>query len=286
MAVLKLVALTLEVVIACLALAVAECVLWIFDWSFKESIEAAVLALGGWWGFIRSVVRPPVFVELQPAESLQKTNPVRGLEPVVVNASRMPQRINIRITGFADEREICNLPMGPGQRFPLSGIVRVDDFHKIEAKAAVTWADWRDSKWLSWLTTRSLTLSPRNFAGYVPPLSVHQSGPSEHLKEIAGALNRIAENRTSLTEEQGMQDGVTVRLAAPADDVLIDRLHRSNGFCRVAQVTSDNDVHDKTAQGAHATEFAYTGESHGHLVLQFLSDDDLRRICRERRSQE
>jgi len=255
--VLKLIALILEVVIACLTLAVTECVLWIFDWSFKESIEAAVLALGGWWGFIRSVVRPPVFVELQPVESLQKTNPVRGLEPVVVNASSMPQRINVRITGFADEREIYNLPMGPGQRFPLSGIVRVDDFHKIEAKAAVAWADWRDRKWLSRLTTRSLTLSPKNFAGYAPPLSVHQSGPSENLKEIAGALNRIAKNRTSLTEQQGMQDGVTVRLAAPANDVLIDRLRRSNGFCRVAQMTNENEIHDKTAQGAPTAEFAY-----------------------------
>ena len=286
MVVLKFIALTLEVLMAFLALAMTERVLWIFDWSFKESIEAAVLALGGWWGFIRSVVRPPVFVELRPVESLQKHNPVRGLEPVVVNASRMPQRVNVRITGFAKERKIDNLPLGPGQRFSLSGIAQVKDFEKTEAEAAVTWTDWRNHKWLRWLTTRSLVLSPKNFAGYVPPLSVHQSGPSENLKEIACALNHITKNRTFLAEQQGMQDGVTVRLVAPVDGVLVDKLRHSNGFCRVERMTNENELHDKTAQGAPVAEFAYTGGSHECLVLRFLSDDDMRRICLEQQSHE
>ena len=233
----KLIAIALEAFVALLALGVSELAFWTIDWSFKDSIEAAVLALGGWWAFLRSVVRPPVFLELRPAESLQKSNPVRGLEPVLANASRMTQRINVHITGLKDEREIDNLPLGPGQRFPLSGIVRVDDFRKEKAEIAITWTGWRNCKGLRWLTTRSVTWNPKNLAKYVFPLSVHQSGPSEQLKEIADALTRIAENRISLAETTGVQDGVAVRLAVPANDVLMDRLLCSNGYCRVVQAT-------------------------------------------------
>lgn len=186
--VIKLIAVTLEVVIALSALGATELALRTVDWSFKDSIEAAVLALGGWWGFIRSVVRPPVLVELRPAQSLQKANPVRGLEPVVVNVSRMSQRVNVHITGLVIERGIDNLPLGPGQRFPLSGITNVHDFRKEQAEVTITWTGWRNCKGLRWLTTRSMTLIPKNFGGYTLPLSVHQSGPSENLKDIATAL--------------------------------------------------------------------------------------------------
>ena len=278
----KLIAVILEVVVAFSALGASELALRTIDWSFKESIEAAVLALGGWWGFIRSVVRPPVLVELQPAQSLQKSNPVRGIEPVVVNVSRMSRRVNVRITGLAVERRIDNLPLGPGQRFPLPGIVRVDDFHKERAEVAVTWTDWRNCKGLKWLTTRSVTLVPKNFGDYKLPLSVNQSGPSEQLKDIATALERVAENRTSLAEQQGVQEGVTVRLAAPVSGVLRDRLLDSKGFCRVVQATSENAFHDDTGQGAPAKQIAPTGRARGDLWLQFLSDDDLERMCRER----
>lgn len=280
--VIKFIAVTLEVVIALSALGVSELALRMIDWSFKESIEAAVLALGGWWGFIRSVVRPPVLVELRPAESLQKNNPVRGLEPIVVNVSRMPQRVNVLITGLADERGIDNLPLAPGQRFPLSGIVRVDDFGKEKAEVTVTWTGWRNCKGLRWLTTRTVTLVPKNFGGYRFPLSVHQSGPSEQLKDIATALKRVAENRTSLAEQQGVQEGVTVRLAAPVSGMLRDRLLDSKGFCRVVQATSENTFHDETGQGSPARRLAPTGRARGDLWLQFLSDDDLERMCRER----
>lgn len=282
----KCIAITLEVTLALSALVVSEMALRAFDWTFKDSIEAAVLALGGWWGFIRSVVRPPVFVELRPAESLQKSNPVRGLEPVVTNASRIPQRVNVRITGLAVKREIENLPLGPGQRFPLSGIVQVDDFREKWAEVAVTWTGLRNCKGLRWLTTRSVTLIPKNFADYVAPLSVHQSGPSEQLKDIATALKQVAENRKSLGEQQGVQEGVTVRLSKPADGVLMDRLIRSDGFCRVIQATDHNEIHDNTRQGASKRQFAPIGASHGDLWLQFLSDDELERICRERYNQD
>lgn len=278
----KLIAVTLEVIIALLALGVSELALWTIDWSFKESIEAAVLALGGWWAFIRSVVRPPVLVELRPAESLQKSNPVRGFEPVVANVSRMSQRVNVRITGLVNERGIDNLPLGPGQRFPLSGIASVHDFHKERAEVTVTWTGWRNCKGLRWLTTRSVTLNPKNFGSYVSPLSVHQSGPSEQLKDIAGSLKQIAENRICLAEQQGVQEGVTIRLSAPMDKVLMDRLVRSNGFCHVEETTSWNAMRDKTGHGMSWRRFEPTGESHEDLWLQFLSDDDLERMCRER----
>ena len=284
--IIKFIAITLEVIIAFSALGVSELALRAFDWTFKDSIEAAALALGGWWGFIRTVVRPPVFFELRPAESLQKSNPVRGLEPVVANASRMPQRVNVHITGLAVKREIENLPLGPGQRFPLSGIVRVDDFGEKWAEVAITWTGWRNCKRLRWLTTRSVTLIPKNFADYVAPLSVHQSGPSEQLKDIAIALKQVAENRKSLGEQQGVQEGVIVRLSKPADGVLMDRLIRSDGFCRVVQATNHSEIHDNTGQGASNKQFAPTGGSHGDLWLQFLSDDELERICRERHNRD
>ena len=280
--VMKLIAVTLEVVIALLALGVSELALRMIDWSFKESIEAAVLALGGWRVFIRSVVRPPVLVELRPAESLQKNNPVHGLEPVLVNVSRMSQRVNVRITGLADERGIDNLPLAPGQRFPLPGIVRVDDFRKQGTEVAVTWTDWRNCKGLEWLTARSMKLVPKNFGNYTLPLSVHQSGPSEHLKDIAGSLKQIAENRICLADQQGVQEGVTIHLSAAADSVLMDKLVRSNGFCRVVQTTNRNAMLDKTGLGMSWKKFEPTGESHEDLWLQFLSGDDLERMCRER----
>lgn len=282
----KLIAIMLEAVIALSALGASELTLRTFDWTFKDSIEAAALALGGWWGFIRSVVRPPVFFELRPVESLQKSNPVRGLEPVVANASRMPQRVNVRIAGLADERGLDNLPLGPGQRFPLSGIVRVDDFRKKKAEVVVTWTDWRNCKGLRWLTTRSVTLRPKNFGGYVSPLSVRQSGPSEQLKDIAAALKRVAENRTSLGDQQGVQEGVTVRLSKPVDKVLMDRLVRSNGFCRVAEATNRSAMHDKTGHGARWKKLEPTGESHGNLWLQFLSDEEVERIRGERNNRD
>lgn len=280
--VMKFIAVTLEAIIALSALGVSELALWAIDWSFKESIEAAVLALGGWWGFIRSVVRPPVLVELRPAESLQKSNPVRGLEPVMVNVSRMSRRVNVRITGLADERGIDNLHLGPGQRFPLSGIVRVDDFREEKAEVTITWTDWRNCKRIRRLTTRSVTLNPNSFGDYVSPLSVHQSGPSEQLKDIAGSLKQIAENRICLADQQGVQEGVTIRLSAPADSVLMDRLVRSNGFCRIVQTTNRNAILDKTGHGMSWKKFEPTGESHEDLWLQFLSDDDLEQMCRER----
>lgn len=283
----KFIVITLEVIIALSALGVSEMALRTIDWTFKDSIEAAALALGGWWGFIRSVVRPPVFVELRPTESLQKSNPVRGLEPVVANTSRMSQRVNVHITGLADERKIDNLPLGPRQQFPLPGIVRVDDFHKERAEVTVTWTDWRNYKGLRWLTTRSVTLlNPKNFGDYVSPLSVHQSGPSEQLKEIAGALGRMAENRTSLADQQGVQEGVTIRLSEPADRVLMDRLVRSRGFCRVVRAMDRSAMRDKTGHGASWKQFEPTSESHGDLWLQFLSDDELERICRERHNRD
>lgn len=280
--VIKLIAVTLEVVIALSALGATELALRTIDWSFKDSIEAAVVALGGWWAFIRSVVRPPVLVELRPAESLQKSNPVRGLEPVVANMSRKSQRVNVRITGLADERGIDNLPLGPGQRFPLSGIASVHDFHEEQAEVIVTWTGWRNCKRLRWLTTRSVTLNPKSFGSYVSPLSVHQSGPLEQLKDIAGSLKQIATNRISLADQQGVQEGVTIRLLAPADNVLMDKLVRSDGFCRVVETTSRNAMRDKTGHGMSWRRFEPTGESHEDLWLQFLSDDDLERMCRER----
>lgn len=278
--VIKLIAVTLEVVIALSALGATELALRTVDWSFKDSIEAAVLALGGWWAFIRSVVRPPVLVELRPAQSLQKANPVPGLEPVVVNVSRMSQRVNVRIKGVAGGRGIDNLPLGAGQQFPLSGIVIVDDFHKERAEVTVTWTDWR--KGFGWLTTRSVKLVPKNFGDCTLPLSVHQSGPSEQLKDIAVSLKRIAENRISLADQQGVQEGFTIRLLAPVDNVLVDRLGRSKGFCRVAQITNRSDIHDKTGYGMSWKQLEPTGESHGDLWLEFLSEDDLERRCRER----
>ena len=279
----KILATVLEASIALLALWSVEQVLQKFDWTFKDSIEAAVLALGGWWAFIRSVVRPPVFFELRPVESLQKSNPVRGLEPVVANASRMSQRVNVRITGLPVERGIDNLPLGPGQQFPLSGIARPVDFRSDEkAEVTVSWTGWRNCKWLGWLTTRSVTWIPKDFGSYVSPLSVHQSGPSEQLKDIAGSLEQIAKNRISLADQQGVQEGVTIRLSAPANSVLMDKLVRSNGFCRVVQTTNRNAMLDKTGHGMAWKEFEPTGESHEDLWLQFLSDDDLERMCRER----
>lgn len=204
----------------------------------------------------------------------------------MVNVSRMSQRVNVRITGLAVERRIDNLPLAPGQRFPLPGIVRVDDFHRERAEVAVTWTDCRNCKGLKWLTTRSVTLVPKNFGDYKLPLSVHQSGPSEQLKDIATALKRVAENRTSLTEQQGVQEGVTVRLAAPVSGVLRDRLLDSKGYCRVVQATHENAFYDETGQGVPATQLAPTGESHGDLWLQFLSDDELEQICRERHNRD
>ena len=248
-------------------LVIVAVVLWIADASLIEvslfgSLEGLCLAGAGWWALLRGVIRPPVVVECSPAIALQRSNAVPGIEPALVNTVKRRVKVNVVISGLHGGDRRLHLSLAPNQRFPMSGIVVVDDFTK-RATVTIGWNDWRNA--LNWLTRRKTQLDMTGFRHMSSPLSIDQRGILEHLKSMAESMKDANKSRTTAWKGHAVVTARSARIEVVGGDTYAfrDGLVRANGRCRVVEWGSRNDLHETTKAQDLETTFTPVGTEPG-----------------------
>lgn len=248
-------------------LVIVAVMLWIADASLSEvslfgSLEGLCLAGAGWWALLRGFIRPPVVVECSPAIALQKSNPVPGIEPALVNTVKRRVKVNVVISGLHGGDRRLHLSLTPNQRFPMSGIVVTDDFTK-RATVTIGWNDWRSA--FNGLTRRKTQLDMTGFRNMGPPLSIDQRGILENLKSMAESMRNASKGRTMAWAGRAEVTARGARIEVVGGDThaFCDGLVRAKGRCRVVEWESRNDIHETTKAQDPATTFTCVGTEPG-----------------------